>query len=190
MAKLVILTGRHRGKKLNLPSRNKTLIVGRGEKCAMRLASTDVSREHCTIRIEDGSIFVKDLGSGNGTQINEVSIEGEVELKPGQFLQVGPMLMQLEGEKPRAVESESPDGPIESDSVSGDNIASVLAEEAAGEHESTETTILKAADVEKPKAPAVPIPPAAKRQFDSIAEESADIIRRHIEWKAAVEAQS
>lgn len=177
MAKLVILSGRHRGKKLNLPSKNKTLVVGRDEKCALRMASTDVSREHCTIRIEDGTIYVADLSSSNGTQINDRTIEVETELKPGQFLKVGPMLMQLE-----ALQADN-SSVLEGDSFSNDNIASVLADEV--ESSSTDTTILKAADV---AAMEIAVPPRSKKQFDSIAEESADIIRRHLEWKALVEA--
>lgn len=151
------------------------------------MASTDVSREHCTIRIEDGVIFVTDLGSSNGTQINKVSIEGETELKHGQFLQVGPMLLQLES--PQSEASSQPSGiSVHDDSFSNDNIASILAEEGALESASTETTILKTTDVEALAKPTVPIPPPASKQFDSIAEESADIIRRHLEWKAQVDA--
>ena len=196
MAKLVILTGRHRGKKLNLPSKNKTLIVGRDEKCALRMASTDVSREHCSIRIEDGTIYVKDLGSSNGTQINDVTIESETELKPGQFLKVGPMLMQLEGEPGTARDPVSGE-PVEGDSFSNDEIATALTEDTA-ESASTDTTILKRVDADTDPAtpvalaptasvsvkPVASVPLASKLKFDSVAEEGADIIRRHLAWKA------
>ena len=186
MAKLVILSGRHRGKKLSLPSKNKTLVVGRDEKCELRMASSDVSREHCKIRIEDGSIFVTDLGSSNGTQINDVSIKEETELKPGQFLAVGPMLMQLESKTKS--NAPIPGDPVESDSFSNDNIASALAEDELDDS-STETTILKRSNIEGVRAASnIPVPPASKTQFQSIAEESADIIRRHLEWKANVAA--
>ena len=51
-------------------------------------------------------IVVKDLESRNGTFINDVPVQGEATLKPGDVLRIGPMVFQL---LPRPAEATAPD---------------------------------------------------------------------------------
>jgi pSer/pThr/pTyr-binding forkhead associated (FHA) protein len=46
------------------------VVVGRHPNCDARLASTRVSRWHCCIAEVDGEVWVRDLGSTNGTWID------------------------------------------------------------------------------------------------------------------------
>ncbi len=80
--------------------------LGRRQDCHLRIPTRDVSRIHCDIMRRDGKIFVKDLGSSNGTYVNGKRI-AEVELKPGDKLRVGPVLfyVQIDG-KPPAIKPE------------------------------------------------------------------------------------
>src|SRR5262245_20237424 len=50
------------------------LYVGRALDCAVRTDDAMVSRKHSMIRMENGRFFVEDLGSSNGTHVNDVRV--------------------------------------------------------------------------------------------------------------------
>lgn len=93
MTELLIHSGKLQGRKLTLPEGE--IILGRDETCQLRFNSTDVSRQHCVLVCAGGGIVVRDLGSSNGTFVNDVPVEGERLLHPGDLLRVGPMLFQV-----------------------------------------------------------------------------------------------
>lgn len=70
--------------KLRLPS-----TVGRGRDCSIMLRHPLVSRQHCEIFEASGALMVRDLGSLNGTFVNNQRIEGDAPLQPGQLLTIG-----------------------------------------------------------------------------------------------------
>ncbi len=70
--------------KLRLPS-----TVGRGRDCTIMLRHPLVSRQHCEIFEVGGGLMVRDLGSLNGTFVNNLRIEGDAPLPPGQLLTIG-----------------------------------------------------------------------------------------------------
>jgi hypothetical protein len=193
MFELIVQSGKQQGKSLRLPSEGDVLI-GRGEDCQIRLASNDVSRHHCMLRLTPEGIVARDLDSRNGSFLNETLMDEETLLKPGDILRVGPISLQVPGS-----------APIPERGASDDDIANWLAVNegiapADGvEANSGDTTIIpRRADLEKAISQ-VPPPPrreAARetsrepardagrdtaRQFRSVAEEAADIIRRHWE---------
>jgi pSer/pThr/pTyr-binding forkhead associated (FHA) protein len=45
-------------------------LVGRKEDCDLRLEHKSVSKMHCVIVKTDGLLFLRDLGSTNGTRVN------------------------------------------------------------------------------------------------------------------------
>lgn len=49
-------------------------VIGRSSSCDVVLPLEGVSRQHCKLEIEDGSIFITDLGSTNGVLINSEKI--------------------------------------------------------------------------------------------------------------------
>jgi adenylate cyclase len=65
-------------------------IVGRHEKCDLRLVDSMVSRNHCLILIEGKRFVVKDLESRNGTWVNGRRIKNRRHLKSGDIIQIGP----------------------------------------------------------------------------------------------------
>ena len=87
--KLKVTSGGHAGKEIAITK--KRFVIGRGDDCQLRPQSDMVSRRHCEIRVEDGAISVRDLGSRNGTIVNGKVIEGPCELKMGDHLKVGPL---------------------------------------------------------------------------------------------------
>jgi pSer/pThr/pTyr-binding forkhead associated (FHA) protein len=87
------------GRRKDLPIRNQSTLVGRGEKCDLRIPLLSVSRRHCEMVVaKDNSLLVKDLGSSNGTFVNNKRI-AESPLKPGDRLAIGPIIftVQIDG---------------------------------------------------------------------------------------------
>jgi predicted component of type VI protein secretion system len=206
-ARLIIMTGKHQGKKMALVEGCK-LVVGRDEGVAVRLATSEVSRRHCAIRLREGVASVEDLGSRNGTQINDVTITKRMKLKPGDVLRVGPMLFQYEVKvKADATSSTETSAEIESETdevivreSTEDSIVNWLADEGPAASD-TDTVVGKSIPTEEhsaadsgmttddddddlPESDESDVPPASRLEFDSVAEEAQDIIRRHLEMKA------
>jgi ABC transport system ATP-binding/permease protein len=83
-----------------LPPRSEILpgenfIVGRAAEVDLILSHPEVSRRHCRILREGESWFVEDLGSQRGTAVNGSRISGRTALRPGDQIQVGPVLLAL-----------------------------------------------------------------------------------------------
>jgi hypothetical protein len=175
MIELIVQSGKHQGKHLRLPSDGEVL-VGRDETCQIRLASSDVSRHHCSLRMTPEGIIARDLDSRNGTYLNETLMEEETLLKPGDILRIGPIVLQVPG-PPSAAASAASDADIANWLSSSENIADSGEAAAPGD-----TTIIpKPAALDTPP-PATPPPSRESPQkFRSVSEEAADIIRRHWE---------
>jgi pSer/pThr/pTyr-binding forkhead associated (FHA) protein len=64
-------------------------IIGRAEDCQLQIPSRFVSRHHCELIVDerDHLVRVRDLGSQNGTYVNEAPVD-ECELKDGDKLRV------------------------------------------------------------------------------------------------------
>src|SRR5262249_10998015 len=55
--------------------RGEPVWVGRAMECAIRTDDAMVSRKHSMIRFEGGRYWVEDLGSSNGTHVNDAKIQ-------------------------------------------------------------------------------------------------------------------
>ena len=79
--------------------------IGRAE-CDVELNDPDVSRRHAVVRQVDAGLAIEDLGSTNGTFVNDQRVEGIVELSAGRPVRFGNTVWRLEsqgaaGPKPR-----------------------------------------------------------------------------------------
>ena len=70
------------------PIGDTTVTIGRGADAAIVLRDNSVSRRHASIDAEGAGFVVRDLGSANGTWVDEERIEKAV-LDPGQRFRVG-----------------------------------------------------------------------------------------------------
>jgi DNA-binding winged helix-turn-helix (wHTH) protein len=68
-------------------------VIGRAADALINVASLKVSRRHARILIDGGRAVLEDLGSRNGTYVDERRIEGPVELRGGEHITVGPVLL-------------------------------------------------------------------------------------------------
>lgn len=76
--------------------------LGRSSACAFVLSDLSVSRLHAELVTGDNGVSVKDLGSRNGTFVDDVRVQ-QAEVKPGQRVRFGYVVFQLVGhELPRA----------------------------------------------------------------------------------------
>jgi DNA-binding winged helix-turn-helix (wHTH) protein len=64
-------------------------VVGRGHDVQLRLDLPGISRRHARIRIGDGAIVVEDLGSKNGTFLNDAPVDGAVAVASGDVIGLG-----------------------------------------------------------------------------------------------------
>ncbi|MAG94612.1 MAG: hypothetical protein CMJ48_12815 [Planctomycetaceae bacterium] len=179
MPSFIFQSGKHRGKKFRLPA--SELLIGRDDECQIRLGTaSDVSRRHCRVMVTDAGVVVRDLGSRNGTFVNDVSIHSETELNPGDLLRIGPMVLQLTGggvKKPQAKGAGA--------SASENDIADWLSDDDIQvERKESDTTIITSPPAQLPQKKEEP----PKPQFRSLAEEAKDIIRRH--WESVRERGS
>ena len=80
-----------------LPVKQGSLVVGRASVGDLRLQHPSVSRRHAQITRLGERFYLKDLGSQNATYVNKVKIETEIEVYPGDQLQIGQAVLKLRG---------------------------------------------------------------------------------------------
>jgi pSer/pThr/pTyr-binding forkhead associated (FHA) protein len=71
--------------------------LGRGGGCTVPLAfDTFVSQVHARVTERDGSLWVEDVGSTNGTYVNGERIDAPTKLGKGDRVQVGETVLEAE----------------------------------------------------------------------------------------------
>lgn len=64
--------------------------IGRGPRVEIEIQGMGVSRSHCAlVADEEGRLLVNDLGSKNGTKLDDHHLRDTQNVFPGQVLQVG-----------------------------------------------------------------------------------------------------
>jgi predicted component of type VI protein secretion system len=102
-AKLKVVGGRHHGR--IIPLATKKFLIGREQDCHLRPNSELVSRHHCVFTVDDFSVHVRDLGSTNGTFVNDQRVRGEILLNSGDRIRVGKLDFELAIGEPVAAAS-------------------------------------------------------------------------------------
>jgi pSer/pThr/pTyr-binding forkhead associated (FHA) protein len=108
-AKLVVVGGDVKTEefKLRLPS-----TVGRGKGTTIMLVHPLVSRKHCELYEAEGQLMVRDLGSLNGTFVNNQRVS-EAPLKPGELLTIGTVTFRAVYESDSELSPPTVSGPYE-----------------------------------------------------------------------------
>jgi hypothetical protein len=74
------------------------LILGRDRGAAdLVIEDPGVSWHHARVFSDEGALIVEDLGSSNGTYVNGERISGPVEVAPGDEVQLGDTVIEIEG---------------------------------------------------------------------------------------------
>ena len=84
-----------KGSKVGTHTLDGTLQLGRAEACHIQLDDTFASQFHARIYSRDGSWWVEDLGSTNGTYLNQRKLTEPAELRAGDRLKIGKTVLEL-----------------------------------------------------------------------------------------------
>jgi len=71
------------------------LVIGRSGECDLRLQDTYLSSRHARVANDEGDLTIEDLGSTNGTYVNQELVKGRVHLERGDVVQVGGVLFEV-----------------------------------------------------------------------------------------------
>jgi len=205
MFDLIVQSGKLQGRRLSLPV-DKAIVIGRDDGCQLVLTSSLISRRHTELCHRLDGIEVRDLGSQNGTYVNEVAISEPTLLKVGDVLRIGACLFEVQKQQTMAGIPQQAVAPSKStvakpqipsrpgaghsaSNISDNEIADWLSDgDSAIDLPGTgsDTTIIRGRDVPSSPAipattpaPATPRPAVTPKKFRSVKEEAADIIRRH-----------
>lgn len=92
--KIHYLNGPQAGRRVELSAEGAT--IGREQDNQIQLLIGGVSRYHAKIDNKDGDWFLRDLGSTNGTKVNDVVIEGVTKLNHGDHVVIGDQQFRIE----------------------------------------------------------------------------------------------
>lgn len=67
---------------------NDTLLIGRDPECQIVIPDRQVSRFHARISVGKDGIMIEDLGSKNGTTLNNTNITDPIYLQDGDFIHI------------------------------------------------------------------------------------------------------
>jgi len=84
-----------KGSKVATHSLNGQLQIGRAEACQIQLGDNYASQFHARIFNKDGQWFVEDLGSTNGTYVNQRRITAPAEVRAGDKVRIGKTTLEL-----------------------------------------------------------------------------------------------
>lgn len=73
-----------------------TTVIGRGRQADLRLRDGGVSRRHACLHYDGGALTVTDLGSTNGTTVNDRPVSAAVPVGPGDTIRVGSVTLTVQ----------------------------------------------------------------------------------------------
>ncbi len=74
------------------------IVIGRGKMCDIVIENMFLSVEHCQIWCEDDVWYIGDMGSKNGTYLNDVELTRVMTLNDGDEISFGGVAMTFEEE--------------------------------------------------------------------------------------------
>ena len=75
-----------------------SVLIGRSSRLDLTLPDRALSRQHARIFSIDDTWFIEDLGSRNGTFVNQIRLEGPKEINLGDRISLGSCFLELGGE--------------------------------------------------------------------------------------------
>ena len=94
---LFVIEGPDKGRSFALGAES---VVGRDPTALVHVTDEEVSRRHAIISIGEGRASIEDLGSSNGTYVDDVIVDGEAALQAGAKVRVGATVMELRAPLP------------------------------------------------------------------------------------------
>ncbi len=82
--KIQAITGELTGQEISI---DRDMLVGRHQTADIVLQQSEISRKHAAFLLKEQALWLQDLGSSNGTYVNDVQIVAETLLKQGDIVQ-------------------------------------------------------------------------------------------------------
>jgi two-component system cell cycle response regulator len=91
---LILIRGTPQGKKYSLKGAKK-FVMGRDKVADIQLDDANVSRQHSMLTFEEDKIFIEDMGSRNGTFLNDEPIgSAKIELAKEDMIKLGSTILK------------------------------------------------------------------------------------------------
>ncbi len=74
---------------------DSAVTIGRSADCDLAMSDTYLSSRHARLANDQGDLSIEDLGSTNGTYVNQELVDGRVHLERGDIVQVGGVLFEV-----------------------------------------------------------------------------------------------
>lgn len=94
---LVFKTAKSGGKKPRTYDVDLPVVIGRGQQASFRIPHGQISRRHCELLESKGSVFIRDLGSTNGTMVKGTMLPSKtkVPVRSGSVIQLGDLAFRV-----------------------------------------------------------------------------------------------
>jgi pSer/pThr/pTyr-binding forkhead associated (FHA) protein len=93
--RLVVTEGPLRG--TTLPLGSTAVLIGRAPSCTLVLDDDYSSSRHARVYPEGGQWLVEDMGSTNGTFLDDQKVTSAVQVRPGAQIRIGQSVLELQG---------------------------------------------------------------------------------------------
>lgn len=90
---LVLYSGPDAGRRFVLPE--GTLVIGRAPGCELMIDTASISRRHAELSVQGEQVWLRDLGSANGSLVNDHRIEGSVQLRDADVVRLADVVLKF-----------------------------------------------------------------------------------------------
>ncbi len=84
-------------------------VIGRAPECDISIPSDEISRRHAELRVSQDGVMIEDLGSANGTFVNDRRVTREL-LKHGDEIRLDTLRFQIVAPGKEMLQAQSPGG--------------------------------------------------------------------------------
>ncbi len=74
---------------------DQTILIGRADDSTLVLTDDFASSRHARLTQREGQWYVEDLGSTNGTYLDQQRVQGPLAVAPGQPIRIGATVIEL-----------------------------------------------------------------------------------------------
>jgi two-component system cell cycle response regulator len=90
---LIVYTGPDPGRRIDLEP--GTLGIGRAGGAPVRITAPGISRHHAELDVGDDTVVLRDLGSANGSRVNDQRVQAPVTLRDGDFIRLADVVLKF-----------------------------------------------------------------------------------------------
>lgn len=72
-----------------------SMVIGRSPECELLVDDTYASQQHARLFGKNGAWYVEDLGSTNGTYVNDQKLGAPAMIQPGDRVRIGTTVLEL-----------------------------------------------------------------------------------------------